>query len=158
MARIRSVKPDFWDDDKLSTISRAARLDFIGLWNHADDYGVVKASPLWLRNHLYPNEDEKRISVKMVELELAELESIRSIVPFEANGERFYFIRNFNEHQHINRRSEKRNPPPPDEILNDSSGRSEGSLSPHQKSTHPLPQNQSPSPEPKKAEIPDIIA
>ena len=40
MARIRSVKPEFWTDRKLARCtSRDARLLYIALWNISDEHG-----------------------------------------------------------------------------------------------------------------------
>ncbi|KKK60207.1 hypothetical protein LCGC14_3026700, partial [marine sediment metagenome] len=39
MARIRTVKPDFWTSEDVAAVSRNARLLFIGLLNFADDVG-----------------------------------------------------------------------------------------------------------------------
>jgi predicted nucleic acid-binding protein len=46
------IKPEFWDDEKLATVSRDARLLFVGLWSNSDDYGVVKGHPAWLKNRI----------------------------------------------------------------------------------------------------------
>ena len=41
MARIRSIKPEFWDDRKLAKrASRDARLLYIALWNLADEWAA----------------------------------------------------------------------------------------------------------------------
>lgn len=53
MARSRMIKPEFWDDEKLASISRDARLTFIGLWNHSDDFAVVKGHASWLKNKIF---------------------------------------------------------------------------------------------------------
>jgi hypothetical protein len=45
MARIRTIKPEFWTDEKTGTLSPVAQCLFIGLWNHADDYGLLSWSP-----------------------------------------------------------------------------------------------------------------
>jgi len=37
MARIRTIKPKFWDNTKLSNVSRDARLTYIGMWVSCDD-------------------------------------------------------------------------------------------------------------------------
>ena len=119
MARSRMIKPEFWDDEKLATqTSRDARLTFIGLWNHSDDYGVVKGNPVWLKNHIFPYEDS--LSIQVFKKWLTELEKGRWILPFEDNGEMFYYIRNFKRHQTINRPSKQRNPVPPDTLNEDS--------------------------------------
>jgi len=46
------IKTEFWDDEKLATISRDARLTYIALWNFSDDYGVVKGHHARLENIL----------------------------------------------------------------------------------------------------------
>ena len=119
MARSRMIKPEFWDDEKLATqTSRDARLTFIGLWNHSDDYGVVKGNAGWLKNHIFPYEDS--LSTQKFSGWLTELESGSWIVPFTADNEKFYFIRNFLKHQFVNRPSKQRNPIPPDNIIDGS--------------------------------------
>jgi hypothetical protein len=111
MARTRMIKPEFWDDEKLATVSRDARLLFVGLWSNSDDYGVVKGHPAWLKNRIFPYDE---IPLDIFEGWLAELAAIRVIVPFLHNGERYCHIRNFRRHQTINRPSGIRNPAPPE--------------------------------------------
>ena len=110
MARTRSVKPEFWDDEKLATVSRDARLTFIGLWTNSDDYGVVKGHPSWLKNTIYPYDD-----IRLADFQkwLKELESLCCIVPFSSNGEKYYYIKHFLKHQTINHPSKRINPEPP---------------------------------------------
>jgi hypothetical protein len=119
MARNRMIKPEFWDDEKLATVSRDARLTFIGLWTYSDDFGVVKGSTVWLMRRIYPYE---QIKPELFEKWLSELENlkVRAIIPFVASGEKFYYIRNFTKHQVINKPSkEHRNPEPPVGLLED---------------------------------------
>lgn len=118
MSRNRMIKPGFWDDEKLATIKRDSRLVFIALWNLADDYGIVKGNSIWLKNRIFPY-DEK---IKLLEFNtwLDDLIKIKVIYLFIKNDEKFYYIKNFLEHQIINRPSKKRNPEPPDNILESS--------------------------------------
>lgn len=113
MPRSRMIKPEFWDDEKLATISRDARLTFIGLWTYADDYGVVKGNSLWLKNHIF-SYDETKLS--QFEAWLKELEKIGCIAPFQADNEKFYYIKHFLKHQSINHPSKRIYPEPPQEI------------------------------------------
>lgn len=122
MARIRTIKPEFWDDEKLASISRDARLLFVGLWNQSDDYGVVKGHPSWLKNKIFPYDDIRPTDFQRW---LAELEAIKAILPFVHDQERYYFIRTFKQHQVVNRPSSTRNPTPPDDI-NDPSRQAHG--------------------------------
>lgn len=115
MARNRMIKPDFWDDEKMATISRDARLTYIAIWNFSDDYGVVKGHHSWLKNNIYPYDD--KLTVGTFEKWLSELESLNRIVPFFANNEIYYYLPKFLTHQYINRPSKNRNPEPPNDIL-----------------------------------------
>ena len=84
MARSRMIRPEFWDDEKLALqTSRDARLTFIGLWNHSDDYGVVKGNVTWLKNHIFPYEDS--LSIQKFTGWLTELEFGAWIIPFNGN-------------------------------------------------------------------------
>jgi len=56
MARIRSIKPQFWTSEQIADCSPNARLLFIGLWNFCDDYGVHPASPARLKMEVFPND------------------------------------------------------------------------------------------------------
>ncbi len=118
MARNRMIKVEFWDDEKLATIKRDARLTFIGLWNLSDDYGVVKGNSVWLKNRIYPYDENLKLSE--FEIWLDELQRINAIIPFNSNGEQFYYIKNFSNHQVISHPSGKRNPEPPNNILENS--------------------------------------
>ena len=56
MARIRTIKPKFWDDTKIGRISRDARLLYMGLWSFSDDIGVVIGDTIWLKSKIFPYE------------------------------------------------------------------------------------------------------
>ena len=55
MARIRSIKPQFWTDGKIARLPKSTALFFIALWTFADDYGYFTLdtrelslkAPLW---------------------------------------------------------------------------------------------------------------
>ena len=114
MPRNRMIKVDFWDDEKLATISRDARLTYIALWNFSDDYGVVKGHHAWLKNNIYPYDESLKLDT--FKKWLLELESLSRIIPFSTNGEFYYYIPTFLFHQTINRPSLQRNPEPPDDV------------------------------------------
>jgi len=109
MARIRSVKPGFWNDEKIGQEPETVMLTFIGLWTFSDDYAVVRANPLWLKNQIFPYKDKLRIDafsgwlIRLVELE--------AVIPFTYRGESYYCIRTFRKHQKPDRPSKARNCP-----------------------------------------------
>lgn len=123
------IKVDFWDDEKLASTSRDARLTYIALWNFSDDYGVVKGHHAWLKNNIYPY-DEK-LGLDTFKKWLLELETLKRIIPFSTNGEFYYFIPKFATHQTINRPSVQRNPEPPENIYELSNNKNECSWSTH---------------------------
>ncbi|MCS5946284.1 hypothetical protein LNP25_19480 [Klebsiella variicola subsp. variicola] len=53
MARIRTVKPEFWTDEKVVECSIPARLLFIGLFNFANDMGCLERSPKRLKMQIF---------------------------------------------------------------------------------------------------------
>lgn len=54
MPRIRTIKPEFWTDEKTGTLPDSAKCFFIGLLNHCDDYGVIEWAPDELRVKIFP--------------------------------------------------------------------------------------------------------
>jgi hypothetical protein len=115
MARSRILKPEFWSDEKLALVPREARLTFAGLWTCSDDYGVTKGHPAWLKAQLFPYDVD--LPLEEFGAWLVDLERIGVIDPFTADGESFFYIRNFADHQRVDRPSKMRNPPCPRDIL-----------------------------------------
>lgn len=57
MARIRTIKPEFFKDEELADLSLAHRLLFIGLWTQADKAGRLEDRPRRLKAELFPYDD-----------------------------------------------------------------------------------------------------
>lgn len=57
MARIRTIKPEFWTSEQIVECSPNARLLFIGLWNFCDDAGRHPASSKRLKMEVFPADD-----------------------------------------------------------------------------------------------------
>jgi hypothetical protein len=111
MARIRTIKPDFWRDENLATISPEAALLAIGLLNHADDDGYFNANPKLIESDIFPLRELSRPITVMVD----ELFKIGYIQLFQGvDGKRYGHIFNFAKHQVIN----KKNPSKIKELCN----------------------------------------
>lgn len=54
MARKRMIDPGYWSDDKTIELDFGQRLLFIGMWNFADDSGVIKNSPKQIKAQIFP--------------------------------------------------------------------------------------------------------
>lgn len=109
MARIRSIKPEFWTSEQVMDLSRDARLLFIGMWNFCDDRGVHPASCKTLKAKIFPSDD---ILCADVALLVEEMIRVGLVAAFEANGESWWHITGWH-HQVINRPSKSRYPEPP---------------------------------------------
>lgn len=57
MARIRTIKPEFWTDSFMVQLPPIARLFYIALWTAADDYGFIRDEPDRLAMELFPREN-----------------------------------------------------------------------------------------------------
>lgn len=64
MARIRSIKPEFWTSEQVMECSTTARLLFIGIWNFCDDAGNHVASPRTIKANVLPADDIESSSVQ----------------------------------------------------------------------------------------------
>lgn len=99
MARIRTIKPDFWTDEKLTECSMSARLFFVGTWNFADDKGNLVRSAKKLKMQVFPAD-----SIECEPL-IQELLQIGVMIEYEVGGEKYLHIKGFEKHQVINRPS-----------------------------------------------------
>jgi hypothetical protein len=102
MARIRTIKPEFWDDEKIGQLPLGARLLFIGSWNLADDEGILVWNEKYLRARIFPY--DTAITLKYVKKWMDHITSLNFIEVYGgANGETYGFILNMTKHQRINR-------------------------------------------------------
>jgi hypothetical protein len=99
MARIRTIKPDFWTDEKLTECSVTARLLFIATWNFADDQGNLDRSPKQLKARAFP--------IDNIDCEplLQELMAQGVLIEYSVNDKKYLHIQKFKDHQVINRPS-----------------------------------------------------
>ena len=101
MGRIRTIKPEFWTDEKVGELKRDERLLFLGLLNLSDDEGVLKATPAFIKGQIFAYDEDLTIADVRGWLEC--LVAAKMLIPFEYNGEKFFLIRTFKSHQKINR-------------------------------------------------------
>lgn len=107
MARIRTIKPELWTDERLTECSLSARLMFIGMLNFADDNGNMAYSAKRLKMQIFPAD-----AVDTQPL-LDELIIHGLLIEYSVNDEKFLHIKGFKKHQVINRPSHSSIPQPP---------------------------------------------
>lgn len=106
MARIRTIKPDFWTDEKVVALSPLARLLFIGTWNFVDDYGRAEYSPTRLKMQVLPADSAD------IRPLLAEIIEAGLITIYNIDGKDYFEVRGFSKHQKVDRRGQEKIPPP----------------------------------------------
>ena len=109
MARIRTIKPEFWTAEQVMELSPMARLLFIGMWNFCDDRGVYPVAYKTLKAEVFPADDLLSSDVERL---IAEVMAQGLLDEFEAEGRRWWFVTGWH-HQVINRPSKSRYPVPP---------------------------------------------
>ena len=107
--RIRTVKPEFWSDEKTGTLSMPAALLFLAMFNFADDKGRLRGVPSLLKAQAFPYRPEVDI-----EAALGELLAKKLVRPYQARGQAYLEITNFLKHQVINKPSKKTLLPEPE--------------------------------------------
>jgi hypothetical protein len=100
MARIRTIKPEFWKHEDLSALPEATHMLAAALLNHADDEGYFNANPGLVRAECCPLREPSVSPHDSLNL----LRGIGFIkLGSGADGKRYGLIIKFEDHQRINR-------------------------------------------------------
>jgi hypothetical protein len=113
--RIRTIKPQFWEDEQMASWPPMTRLAYIALWNEADDEGRLRANTAYLASRLFPY--ERGLDLDAV---LRPIVDCGKLVVYRASGQTFGFLPRFLDHQVINRPSRSKLPEPPEQKNGDS--------------------------------------
>lgn len=97
MARIRTIKPEFWTSEQVVECSPIARLLFIGMWNFCDDDGNHPASAKSIKMQVFPGDD---ISTSDIDAMLSELSENGLIIEYAAGGKKYWHVTGWH-HQKI---------------------------------------------------------
>lgn len=95
MARIRTIKPDFFTSDDVCALSPLARLLYIGLWCEADREGRMVWAPRAFKRRYLPDDDCD------IDALCEELRDAGLVVTY---GDTLAHIPTFLKHQHVNPR------------------------------------------------------
>ncbi|MES1993159.1 MAG: hypothetical protein V4457_06035 [Pseudomonadota bacterium] len=105
MARIRTIKPEFWVDEKIGECSTNARLLFIASWSFADDKGSLERSAKQLKAQAFPYDT---IDCEPLVQEL--LDAGLLIEYSGGDGKIYLHVNHFSEHQRIDKPGKPRVP------------------------------------------------
>lgn len=117
MARIRTVKPSFWESAQSASCSREARLLFLGLLNECDDEGRMRWAPKRLAGVLFPHDDDvdvAQIVEWVTELEAAvDEDGFMLAGRYTVGGNEYLAVPKFLDHQRISKPQVSTLPEPP---------------------------------------------
>ena len=89
MARIGSIKPQFWTSEQIADCSPNARLLFIGMWNFCDDGGNHPASPKTLKAEVFPTDN---FGAETIADLIGELILNGLLIEYEVDGKRYWHV------------------------------------------------------------------
>jgi hypothetical protein len=129
MARIRTIKPEFFTSEDIVSLTPLARLFYVSLWCEADREGRFEWKPRTLKMRYLPADDCD------VEALGKELIDAGMVATYQVDGRTFAHIPGFTRHQVINNREQESTIPAPnaadastrdDASMTRESGRKEG--------------------------------
>jgi len=109
MARIRTIKPDFWTSEKVVNCLPMARLMFIGIWNFCDDNGVFAGGAKALKMRVLPGDDLTTTEIDELKQQLIDSGLLRE---YSVNGKNYIIVVGWAKHQKINKPQDSSNPTP----------------------------------------------
>jgi hypothetical protein len=112
MARIRTIKPEFWTSEQVAECSPNARLLFIGMWNFCDDQGIHPASVKTLKMQIFPGDS---FSLSDIENMVIELMHQRLLFFYQTEGKNYWYVTGWN-HQKIDKPNKKHPLPDSDAV------------------------------------------
>jgi hypothetical protein len=106
--RIRSIKPEWLDDERLVLASSDARVLSIALILLADDYGRGRANRVVLGARVFPGK-----IIETLGNALDTLERLSFVHLYEVDGQSYFAIRNWEKHQKVDKPGKPQVPAPP---------------------------------------------
>jgi hypothetical protein len=97
MARIRTIKPEFWQNEDIASLSEHARLLAIAILNFCDDEGFFLANPSLVRANCFPFQEDSR----NIPGSLQELSAIGYVEIRDCSGKAIGRVVKFLAHQRI---------------------------------------------------------
>jgi hypothetical protein len=99
MARIRYLKPEFFEDTRLADLSRDIRLFYAGLWCQLDRLGITENEPKILKKQIFPYDDD--ITASRVAEMIEELIRIGRLIRIEDRDKSYLYCPSFTRHQNF---------------------------------------------------------
>lgn len=114
MARIRTIKPSFWADDKVASLNWEERLLLVGLISFADDAGRFVATTSAISGYVFPLDEVPTAKLKRM---LAAIAKTGIVSIYTVNGRQYGYLPRWRKHQVISKPQRSQLPEPPPEGL-----------------------------------------
>lgn len=109
MARIRTIKPEFFTSETVADLAVRARLTWIGLWTYCDDYGRCRDNVKLVKAAVWALDD---VSLVSIEKDLGDLHSAGLIQRYVVDGKSYIQVTNWGEHQKVSHPTASKFPDP----------------------------------------------
>lgn len=110
MARIRTIKPQFWSTPGIETLDPMWRLLYVAMWNWADDYGRGTAEARELMGFVFPRDED--MTLEEFRRGLGGIRRVFGVEFYTVGGRSYYSIPTWEKHQKIDKRSKFQHPGP----------------------------------------------
>ncbi len=114
MPRARWVKPDFFHDKKIASLSPESALVFEAIWCWADDGGVCKVDPDWLKNQVFFRWEI--FTLPVISKALRDLHNLKMVLVYRIGDDYYGSIRHWDRHQNVHKPSKFRYPRPDEQL------------------------------------------
>lgn len=98
--RIRTLKPEVWEDEAVGQLGPWERLLFVGLITMADDEGRLRALPSAIAGHVFPYDE---VAPGKLRGWLGRVADVGLVLLYEHDGVQYAQIKGWSSHQKINR-------------------------------------------------------
>ena len=95
--RIRTIKPEWLEDERLADASSDARVLSVALLLLADDYGNGRGNARHIGARVFPNDPAT------ADRAIAELEEIRFVQRYVVDDQTYFHVRNWAKHQRVDK-------------------------------------------------------
>lgn len=99
MARMRSLKPEFWHDQEITRLPRDARLLYMAMWNLADEHSRLQGDPRYVKGQAFPYDDD--LPATAVESLIDELVTAGRAVRYQVRGAVYLYLPKLAKHQRL---------------------------------------------------------
>jgi hypothetical protein len=112
VARIRSIKPEFFTSEAIAALPLSARLTFIGLWTYVDDNGVGLDNELLITAAIWPLERDNLETLSRTREDLASLSRDGLVSRYRDSRKSYVYVTSWDEHQKVDHPRKPRYPRP----------------------------------------------